>query len=135
MSHTIEDIVLSRAIALLDCEEQWTCGAWARDARGVRCDPLSTAACRWCAVGALQVSAYRVLPDRTEAAKIARAIAQKLAPGPGGLIYINECGDHRLVRAVMRGSSGAIRAAPKLSIFGRTGFAAFARERDKRHLR
>ena len=126
MAQTLEDVVLSRAIALVDCEDRWTSGAWARDADGRRCDPLSAAARQWCAVGALQVSAYRILPDRKAAARIARAIADKLAPGPGGLVYINECGDYGRVRAVMHSATSA-HTLPTQAVYSRNGFAAFAR--------
>jgi hypothetical protein len=39
MSSNIETIVLHRAKILLQCEEHWTLGAWARDENGSRATP------------------------------------------------------------------------------------------------
>src|SRR5262249_11545190 len=101
MSSTIETVVLQRARVLLDCEEHWTLGAWARDESGRPCDPLSSRARRWCAWGALQKCAYDLVGSAQAARKIANTISKNLVRASGGLPFVNECGGYELVQTVL----------------------------------
>jgi len=125
MSRSLEQVILANARALLDNESRWTSGAWARDAQGVRCDPLAPEAVRWCAVGALEVSAFGLIGEKRQAKVIAKRIAKQIAPGPGGLVYINECGPHDAVKQALR-ASGTLPASV-LAGCDRHGFGPFSR--------
>lgn len=125
MSRSLEQVILANARALLDNESRWTSGAWARDAQGVRCDPLAPEAVRWCAVGALEVSAFGLIGEKRQAKVIAKRIAKQIAPGPGGLVYINECGPHDAVRQVLSANASLPSSAAVSS--ERHGFGPFSR--------
>jgi hypothetical protein len=101
MSSNIETIVLHRAKILLQCEEHWTLGAWARDENGRPCDPLSSSARRWGAWGPLQRCAYDLVGNKQAARKIANTISTSLVPAAGGLPFINERGGYALVQTVL----------------------------------
>src|SRR5262249_18451125 len=136
MSETIETIVLRDAYALLDSEQRWTSGAWARDERGDPCGPLSTRARRWCAWGALQKCAYDLIGDMRAAGEIAHRISKSLVAAPGGLVFVNERGGYDLVRFVMSGGGPPREAEPiwpSPDFRPRRGFATFARGEGCRH--
>jgi hypothetical protein len=132
MSQALDAIVLKNACALLASEHRWTSGAWAREARGNRCSPLSQNAVRWCAVGALQKCAYDLIGNKRSAYEMADGIAKHLVPGPGGLVFVNERGGYALVSNVMRAGGppkDADAGWPFIDFFTRQGFGAFARGR------
>jgi len=131
MSQTLDAIVLRNACALLASEFRWTAGAWARDARGNRCSPLSQSAVRWCAVGALQKCAYDLIGNKRSAREVADGIAKRVVPGPGGLVFVNERGGYALVNKVMRAGGppkDADASWPFIDFHTRQGFGAFARD-------
>jgi hypothetical protein len=137
MSSAIETIVLHRAKTLLECEEHWTLGAWARDENGRPCDPLSSCARRWCAWGALQRCAYDLVGNKQAARRIANAISASLVPAAGGLPFVNERGGYALVQAVLETGGPALNAGktwPFTDFHTREGFGAFARENELRRL-
>jgi len=137
MSNNIETIVLHRAKVLLECEEHWTLGAWARDENGRPCDPLSSRARQWCAWGALQKCAYDLLGSKRVARKIANSISKSLVPAAGGLPFVNERGGYLLVQRVLeagRPPVGAGETWPFADFHTREGFAVFARENELRRL-
>src|SRR5215813_4814584 len=101
MSNTIATIVLQRAKVLLECEEHWTQGAWARDENGRPCDPLSSRARRWCAWGALYKCARDLVGSEPVARRLANTIGQRLVPAPGGLAFVNECGGYEPVHTLL----------------------------------
>ena len=130
MSETINEVVLRNAYDLLNSKMRWTTGAWARDARGKRCGPLSRHARQWCALGALQKCAYDLIGDEHAARKIADTISKKLVPGLGGLAFVNEWGGYALVRTVMRLGGPPPKAEttwPFPDFHTRLGFAAISR--------
>jgi hypothetical protein len=101
MSNNIGTIVLHRAKVLLECEEHWTLGAWARDENGRPCDPLSSCARRCCAWGALQKCAYDLVGSEQAARKIANRISKNLVPASRGLAFVNERGGYELVQTLL----------------------------------
>src|SRR5262249_29655340 len=130
MSETIETIVLRDAYALLDSEQRWTSGAWARDERGDPCGPLSRRARRWCAWGALQKGAYDLIRDMQAAGGIAHRISKRLVAAPDGVVFVNERGGYDLVRFVMKQGRPPRDAEPSWpfpDFRTRQGFATFAR--------
>jgi hypothetical protein len=130
MSHTIETLVLRNACVLLASSLRWTSGAWARDEKGMRCQPISPRARRWCAWGALQKCAYELIGEERAARMTANRISKRLVPGPGGLVFVNERGGYELVWAVMRSGGPPADAEatwPFADFRTRQGFAAFAR--------
>ena len=80
MSQALDAIVLKNACALLASEHRWTSGAWAREARGNRCSPLSQNAVRWCAVGALQKCAYDLIGNGVRHMRWLTALPNILCP-------------------------------------------------------
>jgi hypothetical protein len=131
MSQTLNAIVLKNACALVASEHRWTSGAWARDALGNRCSPLSPNAVRWCAVGALQKCAYDLIGNKRSAREVADGIAKRVVPGPGGLVFVNERGGYALVNKVMRAGGppkDADASWPFIDFHTRQGFGAFARD-------
>jgi hypothetical protein len=132
MSQTLNAIVLKNACALVASEHRWTSGAWARDARGNRCSPLSPNAVRWCAVGALQKCAYDLIGNERSARELADGIAKRLVPAHGGLVFVNERGGYALASRVMRAGGppkDADASWPFMDFHTRQGFGAFARDR------
>ena len=137
MSSNIETIVLHRAKILLECEEHWTLGAWARDENDSPCDPLSSCARRWCAWGALQKCAYDLIRNKQAARRIANTISESLVPAAGGLPFVNERGGCALVQTVLEAGGppvGAGRTWPFADFHTRAGFGAFGRENELRRL-
>src|SRR5262249_6455571 len=129
MSNNIETIVLHRAKVLLECEEHWTLGAWARDENGRPCDLVSSCARRWCAWGALQKCAYDLLGSEQAARKIANTISKNLVPAPGGITFVNERGGYELVQIVLEAGGPPADAGdswPFADYHTRGGFATFA---------
>ena len=131
MSQNLDAIVLKNACSLLASEQHWTSGAWARDVRDDRCSPLSRAAVRWCAMGALQRCAYDLIGNERSARDLADRIARRLVPGPGGLVFVNERGGYAVVSKVMRMGGpprGADACWPFVDFHTRQGFGVFARD-------
>ena len=130
MSQTLDAVVLRNACNLLASDQRWTSGAWARDARGNRCSPLSRYAIQWCAVGALEKCAYDLVGNEQSARQLADAIGKDLVPATGGLVFVNERGGYALVRTVMAMGGPPRNAGPTWPFANfrtRQGFAAFVR--------
>ena len=75
--------LLIRARRRLSVPQRWTKGATARDARGRMAHPLSPAAVRWCAMGALHVEGEALVPDARFRGAVDRLMAA-LDAAPAG---------------------------------------------------
>lgn len=57
---TLEIAILRRAREIISDPAKWTQGAFARDSQGSMIPPNHTAACSWCAIGALSRAAFEL---------------------------------------------------------------------------
>src|ERR1700730_4309512 len=106
MAHTIQHQVVTRALALISDEANWTRGALARDKQGRGCSWDGPEASRYCAVGALARAVAELFgPSREVGCAAMRAACYVLkANGLEGacLPNINDVHGHAVVVAIFK---------------------------------
>ena len=98
MSRNLQSEIITRACQLLEDRKRWTRDASARDPSGRKCTPFDDRAVRYCAYGALLLSAYQVTGCRKRAEKLTR-MTERMVTGETRLSQVN---DKRGYRAVLR---------------------------------
>jgi len=80
MTTTVQKQVLIKARALIADPDHWTRNVLACNAAGHSVHWCDASATKWCAVGAIYRSAYEIVGNRDEAARIGKEVARRVAP-------------------------------------------------------
>ena len=110
MAHTIQHQVVTRALAMISDEANWTRGALARDKHGRGCSWDGPEASRYCAVGALARASAELFGPSREVGSTAMRVASYVLKANGleaaCLPNINDVHGHAVIVAIFKNALG-----------------------------
>ncbi len=96
MSKPVPLLIIQRAREIINDEQHWCRGSYARGKAGISVAVNDPDARRYCAMGALLVAASELCSDDLTASNLAHDIAKIISP-TGSLVFVNDHYGHSAV--------------------------------------